>query len=81
MKTYIVTTELMLKYPHVFGIDPEEWRDKAPNEQWVCARERPLPVEVAEEATEVESYVVDEGTGLAYEPTLYDFDDLGKCEG
>lgn len=81
MKTYIVTTELMLKYPDVFGIDPEEWKDKAHNEQWVCARERPLPVEVAKEATEVDSYVVDERTGLAYEPTVCDFDDLGKCEG
>ena len=81
MKTYIVTTGLILKYPCVFGIDPEEWKSRLPDEQWVLARETPLPPEVAKEAVEVDSYVVDEETGLRYEPTLFDFDHLGKFSG
>ena len=76
MKTYIVTRKLMLKYADVFGINPEEWKNGLDDEQWVIAREKELPLEIAREAEEMESYIVDSETGLQYEPTLLDFGDM-----
>lgn len=76
MKTYIVTRKLMLKYADVFGINPEEWKNGPADEKWVIAREKELPLEIAREAEEVESYIVDSETGLQYEPTLIDIGDM-----
>jgi hypothetical protein len=70
---------LILKYAHVFCINPEEWKSKngSDDEKFVVAREEELPPEVAQEAEEVESYVVDGETGLKYKPTLKDFGRMG----
>ena len=81
MKTYIVNTGVMLKYPDEFGINPEEWKDGPDDEEWVLFRETSLPPEIAQEVREVESYIVDEKTGLRYEPTMTDFGDIGKNQG
>ena len=81
MKTYIVTREVILKYAHIFGINPEEWKDGPLDEKWVIAREKELPLEVIYEVTEVQSYIEDDETGLRYEPTLFDFEELGGFKG
>ncbi len=81
MKTYIVSWRVMLKYPHEFGINPEEWKNSPDDEMWVVGRETALPPEIAREVTEVESYIVDNETGLQYEPTMLDFKDIGKNQG
>ena len=81
MKTYIVTREVILKYAHIFGINPEEWKDGPLDEEWVVAREKELPLEVTCEVREVQSYIEDEETGLRYEPTLFDFEELGGFKG
>jgi len=81
MKTYIVTREVILKYAHIFGINPEEWKDGPLDEKWVIAREKELPFEVTYEVTEVQSYIEDDETGLRYEPTLFDFEELGGFKG
>ena len=80
MKTYVVTRKLMLKYADVFGINPEEWKNGPDDEKWVVAREKELPLEVAREAEEWESYIVDSETGLQYEPTLLGFDGIAGHE-
>ena len=71
----------MFKYPHEFGINPEERKNGSDDEMWVVGREAALPPEIAREVTEVESYVVDSETGLQYEPTMLDFRDIGKNQG
>ena len=76
MKTYIVTRKLMLKYANEFGINPEEWKNGPDDEKWVVAREKELPLEIAREAEEVDSFIVDGETGLQYEPTLLGFGDM-----
>ena len=81
MKAYIVSIGVMLKYPHEFGISTEEWKNGSDDEMWVVGRETALPPEIALEVTEVESYVVDDETGLQYEPTMLDFKDIGKNQG
>ena len=81
MKTYIVTREVILKYAHIFGINPEEWKDGPLDEKWVIAKEKELPLEVTYEVTEVQSYIEDDETGLRYEPTLFDFRELGGFKG
>ncbi len=81
MKTYIVSWRVILKYPHEFGINPEEWKNGSDDEMWVVGREMALPPEIAQEAMEVESYVVYDETGLQYEPTMLDFRDTGKNQG
>ena len=79
MQTYIVTRRLMLKYADVFCINPKEWnwKDGSEEEKFVVAREEELPPEVAQEAEEVESYIVDGETGLKYKPTLKDYNRMG----
>jgi len=52
MKTYIVTRKLILKYAHVFGINPEECKNGSDDEKWVAAREKELPLEIPREAEE-----------------------------
>ena len=81
MKTYIVIREVILKYADIFGINPEEWKDGPLDEKWVVAREKELPPEVTCEVTEAQSYIVDDETGIRYEPTLFDFDCLGGFKG
>ena len=81
MKTYIVTREVILKYAHIFGINPEEWKDGPLDEKWVVAREKELPPEVTCEVTEAQSYIVYDETGIRYEPTLFDYDCLGGFKG
>ncbi|MFC2018736.1 hypothetical protein ACFLU4_02105 [Chloroflexota bacterium] len=81
MKTYIVDVRLMLKYPDLFGIDNvEEWRGNPQDEKWVDFREESLPPEVAEQAQEVDSYVVDEETGLKYTADFL-LDSYGRYNG
>ncbi len=62
MKANIVSIGVMLKYPHEFGINPEEWKNGPDDEMWVVGRKTALPPEIAQETTEVESYVVDDET-------------------
>ena len=81
MKTYIVSWRVMLKYPLEFGINPEESKNGPDDEMWVVGRETALPPEIAREVTEVESYIVDDETGLQYEPTMLDFKDIGNNQG
>jgi len=81
MKTYLVTREVMLKYAHIFGINPEEWKNYPLDKKWVVLVEGELPLEVTSEVTEGQSYIADDETGLRYEPTLLDFDDLGGFKG
>ena len=82
MKTYIVNTSVMLKYPNEFGINPEKWEHSPDDEEWVIFRETSLPSEIAREVREVESYIVDEQTGLRYEPTMLElFGDVDINQG
>ena len=73
MKTYIITRLLgswYFKYDHEFGINPAEWKDSSDFYNWVVAREKELPPEVAWEAEEVESDIIGGETVLQYEPTF-----------
>ena len=81
MKTYIVTRAVILKYYDIFGVDPEEWGNGSLDEQFVVDIERELPPEVAREAKEAESYIIDDETGLKYEATLLGHDELGNFHG
>jgi len=81
MKTYMVSRGVMLKYPHEFGINPEEYKNGPNDEMWVVGRETALPPEIARQVTEVESYIVDCETGLKYEPTMLDSGDIGNNQG
>ena len=79
MKTYIVSRRMMLKYPQEFGIDPEDCRND--DEMYFVFRETALPPEIANEAREVECCVVDDETGLQYEPTMLEFGDVDINQG
>jgi hypothetical protein len=81
MKTYIISIGVVRKYPNEFGVIPEEWKDSPDDEEWVVFREMTLPPEIAREVREVESCIVDEQTGLRYELTMTDFDDIRKNQG
>jgi len=81
MKTYIISTGVVRKYPDEFGDIPEELKDSPDDEELVFFREMPLPPEIAKEVREVDSCIVDEQTGLRYELTMTDFGDIGKNQG
>jgi hypothetical protein len=81
MKTYIISTGVVRKYPDEFGFVPEEWKDSPDDEEWVFIREMPLPPEITKEVKEVVSYIVDEQTGLRYDLTMTNFGDIGKNQG
>ena len=71
----------MLKYPHEFGIRLEECRNTSDDEMYFVFRETALPPEIANEVREVECYVVDDETGLQYEPTMLEFGDDDMNQG